>query len=306
MSARRLSAPSIVLLVVLGCALAVGLAASALVAGGSVFGNANPFPSGHAGGLGPSDGSEIAAFVVVVLFFAFLGFLIYRWMTVPRNQIVGQVAVVGLTVILLAVLFVVVVHFLILPALGPGAPSTGGVAANNTTGNRTNPVGNQTVNGTSTGVSILGIPAWGVYGAIAVAGALAVAIGVPWLLRGSPRYRGGAGARRGAAEAEAALRTAAQDLAEGADPRTVIVVLYGQLLRRIGPVVGDVAAATPEEIRRRHLTRLGIRPEIAEALTRLFEEARYSTHPMGADAAAHARTVVAAAMDDLAGRAVAT
>ena len=45
--------------------------------------------------------------------------------------------------------------------------------------------------------------------------------------------------------------------------------------------------------------RLGIRPEVATELTRLFEEARYSTHPLGPESADRAAEAMRRATADL-------
>jgi hypothetical protein len=98
---------------------------------------------------------------------------------------------------------------------------------------------------------------------------------------------------------QAVLRQAQRELDRGDDPRGVIVRLYGEVLGRLGRMVGSVDPETPEEIRTLHLERLGIRPEAATVLTRLFEEARYSSHPLGAEASERARTAVRQALADL-------
>jgi len=69
-------------------------------------------------------------------------------------------------------------------------------------------------------------------------------------------------------------------------------------------MVGSVDPETPEEIRSLHLVRLGISREASESLTRLFEEARYSTHPLGPEAAERATEVIRSAEADLSRAAV--
>ena len=89
------------------------------------------------------------------------------------------------------------------------------------------------------------------------------------------------------------------ELDEGRDPRRVIVRLYDRLLSRVSPLGVGVEFSTAEEIRANQLLPLGVRRPAADTLTRLFEEARYSTHPMDAAAAGLARDAIRAAEADL-------
>jgi hypothetical protein len=79
----------------------------------------------------------------------------------------------------------------------------------------------------------------------------------------------------------------------------VVIRLYATLLARVGPIVGGLDEQTPEEIRSFHLVQLGIRTPAATTLTRLFEEARYSSHPLGPEAAVLARQAIQEAREDL-------
>jgi len=81
------------------------------------------------------------------------------------------------------------------------------------------------------------------------------------------------------------LSQARKALGRTGDPRTTIVWLYGQLLAEVDAKVGGVTCSTAEEIRVGPLRQLGVRPPLATFLTRLFETARYSTHPIGKEAA---------------------
>ncbi len=132
------------------------------------------------------------------------------------------------------------------------------------------------------------------------------AVLVPGLLRRARDRRAGAAAEAAAPAAvdaaSHAFQVADADLDHGTDPRTVIERLYTGLLARVGPATGDLAALTPEEIRAERLVRLGVRAPAAHALTRLFEEARYSSHPMGPDAADRVRAAIGDARTDLARR----
>ncbi len=203
---------------------------------------------------------------------------------------------------LLLVGFVVISHFV---GGGPndfGATgASAGGSSNNTTTNLT--VSNATgATGPGGTLGFLSFPPWVGYLFlfVLVGGFLAVfatsALSLQVRRRSRLGYRPG-GASSGAARS--ALAAAGQALDDGADPRATILILYGRLLDRLTDRMGDVDVATPEEIRTQHLVRLGVQPRDAEALTRLFEEARYSSHPMGDDAAERARVSIRSAMDDL-------
>jgi Domain of unknown function (DUF4129) len=62
----------------------------------------------------------------------------------------------------------------------------------------------------------------------------------------------------------------------------VILALYGRLLRGASPFLGELGPRTPREIEAGLLRRFPIRPATARTLTGIFEEARYSTHPLDA------------------------
>ncbi len=177
-----------------------------------------------------------------------------------------------------------------------GTPGGSTPPGNNTTGTSGNGTGSPGSAGTALTLAS-DLPYF-----VIVAVALGVAaIAIPSLLGRSPRGRGGAAfATEDTSATRDALATAASELDEGLDPRTVIVRLYDRLLLRVSPLVGDVAYSTAEEIRRTFLLPLGVRKEAAETLTRLFEEARYSSHPLSTATVASARDAIRAAEADLA------
>jgi hypothetical protein len=285
-----------VLLVVVLVALAIGAAAS-LLAGAAAS------PSYHSGPdselIIPIWGLESAflvAFAVVV------GVVIWvRLSTVSSTP--GRVAVMALVVLLVGILFVVVLQ----SVGGSGGFPTGG---GNSTGaggssNLTNPGTNGSLSGPGGVLAPLHVPAWSLFVVVAAVALLVAGLAAPrlWGLW-TGRDRDGPSSRApAAAEVEAlrsALSSAAQALDVGTEPRDAIVALYATVLARVDPLVGGVDSDTPEEIRALHLVRLGIGASEAETLTRLFEEARYSTHPMGVEAADRARTAITRALADLA------
>ncbi len=285
-----------VLLVLVGVALAVGAAAT-LVAG------AASAPAFHS----PVD-TEVAIplWALEAVFVIACSFLIglVVWMRVGGSQapVPGRVVVGLLVVFTVAVLLVAVLD--VVPGGGgfdsPGGNLTGSGPSNNN--NTANPGSNLT--GPGGVIQFLHLPPWALFVGIALLLLVVGAVAIPraWAFV-ADREPDGPGRKPTPAELAAvgaALATAAGALDEGQDPRAVVIALYASLLARVGPMVGGVDADTPEEIRVLHLVRLGIRDAAAQTLTRLFEEARYSTHPMGPDAAQTAWSAIADARDDLA------
>ncbi len=87
------------------------------------------------------------------------------------------------------------------------------------------------------------------------------------------------------AAAAQAVDAAISELQLGQDVRTAIMACYKRFCILLG-IRGfrDQEALTPREIEERAVSQLEVSPSSAESLTSLFEEARYSTHPLGDEA----------------------
>lgn len=293
--------PSVVLLVVLLAALAVGAAASLLI--GAATSSWNP----------PTTPNELIVPNGVVMF-AILGavgalvLVLVLAMVWNRGRVrstfTGRWAVKILMVILIGILFVVAARVY----SGGGPLPTGAVPLGvNSTGNSSEilpPTQSNATNATPAAplepFLIPGVPGWVPY--VLVIGVIVVVavIAVPWIEDRRLARHPDLDRYRAPTQVQRVLEEAAGELAEGRDARDVIIRLYGKLLSRLRPVVGSVDPHTPEEIRTLHLERLGIRHGAAERLTRLFEEARYSSHPLGEGTLAEARSAIDAALADLA------
>ena len=219
-----------------------------------------------------------------------------------------NLAVIG-AVFALALLFIYV-----LSTLGGGAGGTISVVGpthvgvNNSTGTGTGTGGGGS-NGTGSGTPYSGpslqLPSWAVFVFVGVLCTLVALVAVPGVISAvvdrRPKHLSAAGEAEQAREQfKQALAEATAALQAGADPRTTIVRLYQRLLAELGPKVNDLDKLTAEEIRTLTLAQLQVRPDAAEALTRLFEEARYSTHPMGPAAAERCRAALQVVEADLA------
>jgi hypothetical protein len=289
---------SLVLLVLVLTALAVGAAASLVAAASS----AAPFtPHSFSELYLPPWAAQVAFLSVLV---GGIVLLLYNRLTSPTVGVPSRLIVTALVTILLAIVLLVVMEH-----LGAAGGLLGNGPAGSGPANGTGPASNSTDNGTlpqSSGQFIVfGVhfPSWAPFAAI-VGVALVVCVVLSYAMwaragdrrsRASPRRLG----PEDVAEVRAALSSAAGELDVGAEPREVVIRLYGALLTRVGRIVVGLEGETPEEIRAQHLVRLGIRSGAAERLTRLFEEARYSSHPMGNEATAQARQAIADALADL-------
>ena len=183
---------------------------------------------------------------------------------------------------------------------GGGGGGGGGGTGDNGTGGKGGGQKNTTVPIVTT-LSPPTATAWPLFAAVAGLSLLVGALVIPQLAARSSRRRPGvplstAEARRRAAKA---FSRAASGLANSTEPRGVIVDLYSQLLARLEPRNDIPSSRTPEEIRSAHLLPLGVRTEAADHLTRLFEEACYSSHSLSADEVRIARESIHLAEYDL-------
>ena len=295
MTTPRPSRVSWVLLVAVVAALAVGAAASILVRPAAAPARAS----------GPVALVYLPAWVIALACIGILGFfalgLIVMRLAAGRSTGQSQFAVRVLMAILVAIVFLLAVRQFV-----SGSSTSGG--GNSTTQNATGPPPppppSPGPNVTGSGGVIVwpGVPPWlpfVILAAVAVAVVLVAAPGVRIYLE---ERRGGKPTGPNpdeVAPVRAALAQAAAELDEGRDPRDVILGLYGAMLARLRPMAVGLDVSTPEEIRAVHLERLGVRPTSARTLTRLFEEARYSEHPMGRESSQAAQAAVREVLDDL-------
>ena len=273
-------------LVVLGVALLVGAAAALL--------------SGAAGANGPGSSSNspgvatYVAWAIVAIGLAYLGATIYDRVRNGSMPVPTRIVVTILVVIALLIGFVLLSHFVATTQWGTGtSPSPG--SGNQNQSLPFNDSQNSTGNFTAAAPSV-NVPAWAFYALIAVVAAI---VGLA-AMRVALRTRDPELPDTDRDAVRAALRTAFDALdSDTADPREVLIALYAQLLVRLAPVAQDLDTSTAEEIRRDHLVRLGVRARSAAEITRLFELARYSSHPIGSDDAQRARAAFREALDDL-------
>ena len=286
----RPARPSLLLLVLILSALAVGAAASIALAARAP---ATPAVNAPFHEVFLSD--QLVILLLVLLFGAIL---VAAYFMLRGSGSGDHPKGIGLQLVLLIVAMVVVVVILrVVSSSGGGAP--GGATNSDGSGNQTTgPTG--WFGGPGGSAEVLGVPPWLLLAVIVAVAVIALAVVAPRLRayleeRGARRPPDG----RVRAEVRGALGVAAARLGVGYDARGVILDLYARLLESIRPLAADLDPSTPEEIRTVHLLRLGIRPSAADELTRLFEEARYSSHPLGRDAADRATRAIGEAEHDL-------
>lgn len=284
--------PPIVLLVVLGVALASGAAAS-LLAGATTSPGVAPGPATLI--VFPIRWLAYGLFGAAL---AYAAYLLYIRMTGPTLRVPGRLMVTVLIGILLAVVFVLVLHSLTGPITTQTQPSTGHGTGQNQTYQNTSGL-----YGSGGSIWSPSLPPWLPFVVLAAVALIALALAVPFARSYLDERRRGISVSKNPAkekaELSAVLERANRALEEGGDPRTVILALYAAVLAHLTAMVGSVEVDTPEEIRRYHLVRLGIRSDTARELTRLFEEARYSTHPLGPEDGERARGVFREALQEL-------
>lgn len=280
----------------------------------ALLANPDTTPSSGSGGTGSSSGSsipaaQIAGLLAVGVVFGYIGWQVYLRVRGGRIPLPLRAAVLGFAALLVAAAFVGVFHLLSGP-LPTGVPTSGhsgkptGGSLPNASGTGPNSTG-----GTPIGPpSVPGIPflSWYALGLIALLAA--VVVGVLLLYpRGERRAddaaEDDAAARRRAAELRAELdRTLSRwDSDPGADPRALIIALYTRLLLRLRPRHRTLEEMTPREIAAALVDLYPVPAGDAHELTALFEEARYSTHPLGRSEAERARSVLGRVQEALTG-----
>jgi hypothetical protein len=185
-----------------------------------------------------------------------------------------------------------------------GSGGSGGTGGGGTGGKGNGTGGPGGSNGTPPTVTAIAPPpssAWPLFVAVAGLSLLVGALVIPQLATRSARRRKSAPLTLSQARSRAAkaFSRAASSLAGSTDPRGVILELYSQLLARLEPRNEIPSSRTPEEIRSAHLLPLGVRTEAATHLTRLFEEACYSSHALSVDEVRVARESIQLAEYDL-------
>jgi hypothetical protein len=251
--------------------------------------------------LGPMTGSQVGELLALTVV---IGFGLWLFFTLRdsshRVPYPPRAVVTILVVLLLGVLFVElsgIVHIAPLPG------------SSNSTGNSSPPPGSGT-NGSSNltspggGFPSVTLPAWA--GIVTVIGLsiLIAAVLIPFLLARARERAPGWSVPDGrrSVEAQRALTEALDRLRGGEDSeaRAAILALYARLLTSVGSRLGPVEPRTVREIERAAIETLGLRPTAARELTDVFEEARYSSHRMSAEAVGRARTALTDALVDMA------
>ncbi len=281
----------------LALAVVVGVVAALLVAA------APPPPAPHAGQFEVQLPTQVWGVLFLAPLLAGIGGLLFQRATQGRAS-PGR----GALVAILVVVALLIALGVILALATPGPQGTVSVGTSNPPPNPGNNSthhsgGGGTTTGATGSTTVFTFTSWDLLAVVAIACTVVGLLTVPGTISRLVDRSRNVSARAPAdpAAVRAALSSAAGALDRGADPRETIVSLYVRLLSLVEVTVGDVSALTAGEIRSRVLERLGVRPAAARELTALFEDARYSSHPLGPDDAARCRAVLVAVERDLAG-----
>jgi hypothetical protein len=228
--------------------------------------------------------SDYLAIAILAVFFGFIAFQVFGRFQGGRVPIPTQFVALALAAFLVGGAFLLVVHFVETTATGGGQNATNSSGAGGSSTSSA-PTPNGTSNGTLLPIyPIPGEPrvSWFDLGLIVLV--LGVVIAVVIVARLEPTEGDGSGGDDGSAarlrkELEGSLRRLEQD--PEADPREVIRALYHRLLLALRPRLGTLEMYTVREVEAVIVTAYGVRAENAHELSALFEEARYSHHPLG-------------------------
>lgn len=163
---------------------------------------------------------------------------------------------------------------------GSGGSGSGGTGGN---GSGNNSSGVRGAARPARGWSVA-VPDWAFLVAAVVLSVLVGVLAVPGILASlnAPRAANGRALPRGLdpVRVGTAFRDARKAIEAGDSPRETIVQLYNRLLTAIAGNSRELATSTAEEIRETRLVALQVAPNRAQAITEMFEEACYSTHPI--------------------------
>ncbi len=137
-----------------------------------------------------------------------------------------------------------------------------------------------TVNASSSGPEVTEEPATSAFYAIVIMVGLLI-LGVAYMVVSSLISKKAEKVPSQTEELMEKIELAMKDLEEGKRVHDVIIRAYDEMCRILAKsgVKGD-ESMTPREFQQAVIEQTGIRPEPVEDLTRLFEKARYSTHPI--------------------------
>ncbi|MCI4334187.1 MAG: DUF4129 domain-containing protein [Thermoplasmata archaeon] len=258
---------------------------------------------------GPGQYQPVPAVIFVDLLAAGVptAFLIWLVFTIHVRQRQGPSNSVQYGLLTFLIVVFIVVGLLSLGGLlhqsawpgqaGPAQPTNGtspGGGGGNTTG----------LNSSGSGAlprASLSLPSWVWYAIAGFGVALTALIALLYVLsaRAHPSSDPDEARRAIREEFTRALRRLAESDPE--DPREVIRALYARLLLRLQLRISSTEVLTAREIERTLVHDLGVHSGPAGQLTRLFEEARYSSRPLRPNAVADTRRALELVLEDLGG-----
>jgi hypothetical protein len=266
-------------------------------------------PAPPAGSSGPPQvpGLLITQLVAIAVFLLIASYFVYRAylrFTEGAMQFPVRVVLTAIVTLLVASAFVAVAHLL---SGGFGPLTHPPAATNNSSSIPTQSMNlspNQNPPGGGGSVGIPGLPGvtWLTLGIAVLVASVALAAFLLLAGRMSDREEDDPGATaRVALQLRSELLESLQRLGDDptGDPRDVIRALYHRLLLTLAPRLGPLSELTAREIEKVILEMFAVHRNHARDLTALFEEARYSSHSLGAIEVDRARNALSGILGDL-------
>ncbi|MCI4367644.1 MAG: DUF4129 domain-containing protein [Thermoplasmata archaeon] len=285
------------LAVFLIAAVAFGAAASLLAAPSTA-------PTYVLSGTSNSNSSgavlQLGGLVIIGAVGAWLVYRVAKFTPMPGHTIALGTCLV---IFLFCIGFLVAAHYV---GGAPGAASRTQIGHNGTGGKGVPPgpgsIGNNgSGNGTGVPPTWFSFPVWLPYAVLLGGVTVAVLVALPFAVAVMREREQKPPPLETRESIRSTITQAIRDLDAMAsmDPRRRIIAVYAQLLARIDAGKGGLEALTAREIEVECTTRLRVTPATAHELTNLFEEARYSSHPMTEPSVERARAALNRALADL-------
>jgi hypothetical protein len=287
-------------------AIAVVLAALFFGVAAALLSGAPPTPTAppsSAGAFITFEDLQVFGWTIIGLTAAWVVYRVVQRFRNPNHGRVNPFVTVAVVCLLLLLGFVVIVHL-----FGPTGVSQGGPTSGQRSNNSTVPPPMPTpTSGGSPGNFTVGahsFPGWVAYALVIGVTVVAACLTVPLAYAIARRRKGWEAVVPGPTPAEMARAAIAATLAAleddpNADPRALVVALYGRLLATVDARLVETGSRTAREIEATAVARWRLPPDAARELTRLFEEARYSPHPIGRADTERARAALQKVLDGM-------
>ena len=283
-----------------GALRAAVLAACVITAGVIIALMRGPLPSNSSKDVQFAGASGAAGAVVVIVFIALILLTILELIRLirrgpqRRGKMTGGDSKRSILETVIAIVVVLVVLFLLLQFGHPvlSKPNTRLGSQNSTAGNLGLPATNSSFAGALFGglAFALLVPMVGIVAVIVIFALMS-------LFGSREEIRKGTGVKAAVAEA---VEHSIEEIAGGKDPREAVIEVYSEMRwKLVQEGALDGTSTTPREFGRGAVERLGLRHQTVHQLTLLYEEAKFSLHPMSAVEEKRAMTLLKQIVEEL-------